>query len=133
MKLTRKQLNTLIENFLFEQEEKEGSLENLEVSIKNGNGTDSNVLVKLTKLGPKIQAYIKENGKETKLNTEKEVEAALFGALSHAYETMKDADSRELLVKWIEATVDGGIKTFEQKKRRFGLFFQKLKERLFNQ
>lgn len=133
MKLTRRQLNVLIENFLFEQEEKEESLENLEVSIKNDNGTDSDVSVLLTKLGSNIQAHIIENGKKTKLNTEKEVKAALFGALSHAYETLKDADSRKLLVRWIEATVDGGIKIFEQKKRRFGLFFQKLKERLFNQ
>ena len=133
MKLTRRQLNVLIENFLFEQEEKEESLENLEVSIKNDNGTDSDVSVLLTKLGSNIQAHIIENGKKTKLNTEKEVKAALFGALSHAYETLKDADSRKLLVRWIEATVDGGIKTFKQKKRRFGLFFQKLKERLFNQ
>ena len=69
MKLTRRQLNVLIENFLFEHEETEESLENLEVIIKNGTGTDSGVSVLLTKLGPKIHAYIKENGKETKLNT----------------------------------------------------------------
>ena len=138
MKLTRKELNILIESFLFEQEETEESAEEEElpeiiIRIIKKNGTDSGISIVLRKMGQRIQAFIKKAGKETKLNTEAEVKAALFGALSHAYETMKDADSRELLVKWIEATVDGGIKTFGQKKRRFGLFFQKLKERLFNQ
>ena len=136
MKITRKELNTLIESFLFEQEEAEEAVEEeklpeIEISIKHDNGTDSGKSIILRKLGPKIQAFIKEAGKETKLNTEAEVEAALFGALKHAYDTMKDPESREMLVKWIETTIDGGIKSFEQKKGRFGLFFQKLKERLF--
>lgn len=136
MKLTRKQLNILIENFLFEQEETqeanaEEDLPEIEIPIKNDNGTDSEKSIVLRKQGPKIQAFIKEAGKETKLNTEAEVEAALFGALKHAYDTMKDPESREILVKWIETTIDGGIKSFEKKKGRFGLFFQKLKDRLF--
>lgn len=136
MKLTRKELNTLIESFLFEQEETEESaaeeeLPEIEILIKNDNGTDSGKSIVLRKQGPKIQAFIKEAGKETKLNTEAEVEAALFGALKHAYDTMQDPESREILVKWIETTIDGGIKSFEQKKGRFGLFFQKLRDRLF--
>lgn len=136
MKITRKELNTLIESFLFEQEETEESVEEeklpeIEISIKNDNGTDSGKSISLRKQGPKIQAFIKEAGKETKLNTEAEVEAALFGALKHAYDTMKDPESREILVKWIETTIDGGLDAFKNKKGRFGLFFQKLKERLF--
>ena len=136
MKLTRKELNTLIESFLFEQEETEESVEEeklpeIEISIKNDNGTDSGKSISLRKQGPKIQAFIKEAGKETKLSTEAEVEAALFGALKHAYDTMKDPESREILVKWIETTIDGGLDAFKNKKGRFGLFFQKLKERLF--
>ena len=135
MKLTRKELNTLIESFLFEQEAPEEAVEEelpeIEILIKNNNGTNSGKSIVLRKLGSKIQAFIKEAGKETKLNTEAEVEAALFGALKHAYDTMKDPESREILVKWIETTIDGGIKSFEQKKGRFGLFFQKLRDRLF--
>ena len=136
MKITRKELNTLIESFLFEQEETEESVEEeklpeIEISIKNDNGTDSGKSISLRKQGPKIQAFIKEAGKETKLSTEAEVEAALFGALKHAYDTMKDPESREILVKWIETTIDGGLDAFKNKKGRFGLFFQKLKERLF--
>lgn len=136
MKLTRKELNTLIENYLFEQEEKEEAVEEkelpeIEISIKNDNGTNSGKSIVLRKLGSKIQAFIKEAGKETKLNTESEVEAALFGALKHADDTMKDPESREILVKWIETTIDGGLAAFKNKKGRFGLFFQKLKERLF--
>lgn len=136
MKITRKELNTLIESFLFEQEETEESVEEeklpeIEISIKNDNGTDSGKSISLRKQGPKIQAFIKEAGKETKLNTEAEVEAALFGALKHAYDTMKDPESREILVKWIETTIDGGLDAFKNKKGRFGLFFQKLRDRLF--
>ena len=137
MKITRKELNTLIESFLFEQEETEESVEEeklpeIEISIKNDNGTDSGKSISLRKQGPKIQAFIKEAGKETKLNTEAEVEAALFGALKHAYDTMKDdTESRKILVKWIKTTIDGGLDEFKNKKGRFGLFFQKLKERLF--
>jgi len=83
MKLTRKQLNILIENFLFEQEETkeanaEEDLPEIEIPIKNDNGTDSEKSIVLRKQGPKIQAFIKEAGKETKLNTEAEVEAALL-------------------------------------------------------
>jgi len=136
MKLTRKELNTLIESFLFEQEAAEEAAEeeklpDIEIPINYDNGTDSGISIVLRMLGQKIQAFIKEAGKETKLNTEAEVKAALFGALKHAYDTMKDPESRENLVNWIETTIDGGIKSFEQKKGRFGLFFQKLRDRLF--
>jgi len=137
MKLTRKELNTLIESFLFEQEDEteesaeEKELPQLVVPINHENGTPSGKSIVLRKQGPKIQAFIKEAGKETKLNTEAEVEAALFGALKHAYDTMKDPESRENIVNWIETTIDDGLDEFKNKKGRFGLFFQKLKERLF--
>jgi len=135
MKLTRKQLNILIENFLFEQEETqeanaEEDLPEIEIPIKNDNGTDSEKSIVLRKQGPKIQAFIKEAGKETKLNTEVEVKAALFGALKHAHDTMKDADSRKLLTDWIEATVKGGVKFFNNQSRTFGIEFENLKKKL---
>ena len=136
MKLTRKELNTLIESFLFEQEVAEEAVEekelsDIEIPINYENGTFSGISIVLRKLGQRIQAIIREAGKDTKLNTAAEVEAALFGALKHAYDTMKDPESRENIVNWIETTIDGGLDAFKNKKGRFGLFFQKLRDRLF--
>lgn len=134
MKLTRKELNTLIESFLFEREETEEAAEKelpeIIIRIIKKNGTDSGISIVLRKLGQRIQAFIKKAGKETKLNTEAEVKAALFGALKHAHDTMKDADSRKLLTDWIKATVKGGVKSFNNQSRTFGIEFENLKKKL---
>lgn len=136
MKLTRKELNTLIENFLFEQEEEtesesdEKDLPEIEIAIIKKNGTNSGKSIILRKNENKIQAFVKSNGNETKLNSEKDVKTALFGSLKHAYDTMKDANSRKILTQWIESTVKGGVKSFNNQSRTFGIELENLKKKL---
>ena len=65
MKLTRKELNTLIESFLFEREETEEAAEKelpeIIIRIIKKNGTDSGISIVLRKLGQRIQAFIKKS------------------------------------------------------------------------
>lgn len=133
MKLTRKELNLLIENYLFEAEEEtpeEKELPEIEIEIIKKNNTKSGKSIVLRKNENKVQAFIKAGGIETKLNSEKDVKTALFGSLKHAIETMKDADSRKLLTDWIEATVKGGVKSINNQSRTFGIEFENLKKKL---
>jgi len=135
MKLTRKELNTLIESFLFEQEEAEEvdaekDLPEIEIEIIKKNNTRSGKSIVLRKNKNKVLAFIKADGIETEINSENDVKTALFGSLKHAIETMKDADSRKLLTQWIKATVKGGVNFFNNQSRTFGIEFENLKKKL---